>query len=130
LTEVPDVSTPVTPGSSLRFSLETAQVLANLSRRVHIRTSGQAETRSMTSVLPRAIGNLRNGIMLHPDTDITHWTGPMADEEHLTRAPCEDFFGSYPDIFETCTNPLGVHLVRDLSGWSDSVEENMEVYVR
>ena len=120
---------PVQPGSATHFELSLMQRLAGVSRSVHVRTRGDV-TRSITSVAPSLIANLRLGRSLEFQTSPADWRGPLADTTHLDHELCASF-KSFPNIFDGC-GPLGeFQLVDELSRWTAADgSEPLEVYVR
>ena len=122
-------SVVVAPGSSRHLDLELTRLLARLSRSVHIRTQGDV-ARSITSVAPQLVANLRLGLSLEFQTSASDWRGPFADTAHLDHEPCASF-ASFPNIFDGC-GPVGeFQLVGELSRWTAAEgPEPLEVYVR
>jgi len=119
----------VAPGSSTYFEAELTGLLAQLSRSVHIRTQGDV-TRSITSVAPRLIANLRQGLSLEYGTSVSDWEGPFANPTYLGQSGCSTN-KFYPEVFDGCGMTGALQLVDDFSHWTaDDGPEPLEVYVR
>jgi hypothetical protein len=135
----------VAPASSTYMPSQTLLALAarGVSSQIHIRTAGQAATASITSTpdsLPMT--NLRALQILNADSgiysgsaEVTDWTGPYATAYHLWHSCGPAPYGtaaSYPDIWWSCNNGNGLHLVNMNSGWNAETPQNqpMEVYLR
>jgi hypothetical protein len=125
----------VTVGSMTHLALTDMQDLADISEQVHIRTTGNAATESVTTIpdtLP--LENLRDGIMLHWGSwSIDHWSGPLATNYYLGFS-CANWNDTWPAIYQTCGRQ-GIHLARQHSRWewqsgNTSLNLAMEVYVR
>ncbi len=144
---------PVASGSDAYLPGATAQALALAASQVHLRTTGQAATRSITSVPEtQPIINLRALHTLNAYTTINgpgspdtskYWTGPFAQDASLLWFDCglqphTSSEGAYPQIYWACDNggpPGGLHLTGPHSRWQwqggdTGKNEPMEVYVR
>jgi len=116
--------------------------LAAVSHQIHIRTTGMASTRSMTSNVDELpILNLRNGDVLNlgssmtsPSSPVAYWTGPQAATSALLWSGCSvEASAGYPQLYWACNNPGGLHLAPGVGicAWSyDAGEEPMQVFVR
>ncbi len=142
----PATSTPgmVLPGTHVHMPLEVMTVLADASSQVHVRTTGEATTRSATSTpdsLPMV--NLRLGKLLERTAaayDDAHWVmGTALTHANMTRnrnsQPCADAEAAdvgYPQIYQACDNANGLHIVGTESTWNLQAQqpEPMEVYLR
>ncbi len=128
------LSLPVTPGSARAMPLATMQLIANASTRVHIRTTGQAATRSFTTVASSTpIVNLRLGRQLeHGDSNVTlaDYTGPFATAARIGFiGPCP--VNNWPTVYHACGNQNGLHLVLAEAKWDyQTANEPMQVYVK
>jgi hypothetical protein len=121
-------SVAVAPGSSTYLEVGLTRALARLSRSVHIRTQGDV-TRSITSVAPRVVANLRLGLSLEFQTSASSWRGPFADLGHLDHESCDPL--PFPNIFSGCGPDGEFQLVGELSRWTAADgSEPLEVYVR
>jgi hypothetical protein len=135
-------STTVGTGTATYLPVAFARALAANGTQVHIRTEGLAATESITSVVNGiAIVRLREGLLLHYDAPEvnadppTEWTGPFAtDSSRLWYAcsypPFGSTLGNYPNIYHTCNNVDGLHLVNTASAWTQGAGTSLEVYVR
>lgn len=121
----------VLPTSATYMPTGRVQPLANISSQVHIRTAGNTN-RSITSVANnRIITNLRSLKVLNDSgATVSDWRGPFATNYYLSY-DCGPEPYSYPNIYWSCGNFTGLHLVTDVSAWDYSgVAEALEVYVR
>jgi hypothetical protein len=139
----------VTPLDAAYMPLTSVQSLANVSHQTHIRTTGMAATRSITSVPDtQPIVNLRQGLILNTQAVVpfggsaaAYWTGPFADASHLAFDCGVSPFGpvtpatSYPNIYWACDDGAGFHLLDVHSrfvwqGGNTALNEPLQVYVR
>ena len=134
----------VLPGSNTHMPTATMLALAMVSSQVHLRSAGQAATRSATSPpdsLP--IVNLRLGKMLERTAAAysdAHWVmGSALSHANMTRinmsqqcADAEAADRDYPDVYHACNNENGLHLLGGLSTWNlaSSPPEPLELYIR
>lgn len=134
----------VLPGTNTYMPVDTMIALATVSSQVHVRTAGQAATRSATSVadsLP--IVNLRLGKMLERTAAAysdAHWVmGSGLSVANMRRfnqsqacADAEAADADYPAIYQACNNQNGLHLLGGLSTWdlTGGSPEALELYVR
>jgi hypothetical protein len=121
--------------SGVRGHLPTAlmRLVANGATRVHVRTAGQANTRSFTTVAGSTpILNLRLAQMLNVDPfSINDYQGPITTlaPSVLTRT-CALAPRYFPNVYQACGNTNGFHWV-DESKWQlMGANENLELYVR
>ncbi|PKN54776.1 MAG: hypothetical protein CVU56_24675, partial [Deltaproteobacteria bacterium HGW-Deltaproteobacteria-14] len=125
----------VTAAAAGYLPLAEMQALAWRASQVHIRTTGQAATRSATSTADTlAIRNLRSGRILNlglatstgasPTT--AGWSGPMVPAS--TWHGCA-VSGAWPEIWWACNNGAGLHLTGSCT-WTNGAAEPMQVYVR
>ncbi len=128
----------VDTGSWAAMPVATTEALATVSTQVHLRTMGQAATRSITSTPgSQPILNLQAGRILNDSTQpwsIGDYTGPFATAAHIgfDYAGCDTSTVSYPDVYWSCNNSTGLHLTTVASRWdlSTGTNEPMELYVR
>lgn len=121
------------PGTMRHMSRDRMQPLALSATQVHIRTSGQAATRSVTSA-PNSppIVNLRAFNMLEvvnggPSASDT-WRGPMVSHVQYS---CPPLTLPYPSVFHACGNGAGIHWYDGRAEWEYQVaDEALELYVR
>jgi hypothetical protein len=119
----------VLPLSSTYLAPELTSALARSARSVHIRTRGDV-TRSITSVDPQVVLNLRSGISLERQTSPASWRGPFAEASYLDHEVCPSY-RYFPDVFDGCGPSGEFQLVDDLSRWTVmSGPEPLEVYLR
>jgi hypothetical protein len=125
-------SVPVGPGSATALPMSITRVLATGTTQVHVRTTGLAATRSVTSVASAApIVNLRNGQKLNIANYVrTDYTGPLA-LVNLDTQGCAPNPKAWPDVYHACGNGTGTHLLFTSSTWANgSANEPMQVYVK
>lgn len=124
---------PLVPGFVPTGVLTT---LANGATQVHIRSNGQAATRSATSIPNTTpIVNLRNGMSasegLEFQDPFAYWTGTMVNR--LNRSCGWDAPGAWPNTYWACGYP-GLHLQPGPPGVSrwvwEEADEALETYVR
>ena len=119
-------------GTTRHLSRANLGPLALEATQVHIRTSGQPDTRSVTSAPNTApIENLRAYEMLEiadGPSEATSWRGPLLDNIGYRCNPAGD---TYPAIFHACGNASGLHWFRGSSRWvNTTANEALELYVR
>ena len=129
----PTEGTTVTTGSSAHLSAAVVMVLAKVSSQVHIRTTGKASTRSVTSSAnSKPIQNLRAINILNLGHSLSDWGGPMTPSTYLGNTCTVS--GTYPDYsYWACGNSGGLHLNKKAaqSRWVyTGANEDMEIYVR
>lgn len=136
------VAAEVAPGTSTYLDVVTAKAIATLSSQVHVRSTNQQATESITSTADSApILNLRQGLLLNEGlsgagaaAQTALWTGPLADQSHLSFS-CATASSAYPSVYWACGNGNGMHLTTTHARWTwqgGNVANNvdMEVYVR
>ncbi|MBL8954797.1 MAG: hypothetical protein JNK82_28725 [Myxococcaceae bacterium] len=101
--------------------------------RVHLRTAGQANTRSFTTVAGSTpIVNLRLAQMLNVDPfSINDYQGPITGEmpSVLTKTcPVEARY--WPHVYQACGNMSGLHWSVDSDWQLSGPSENLELWVR
>ncbi|MFK7999984.1 MAG: fibrinogen-like YCDxxxxGGGW domain-containing protein [Polyangiales bacterium] len=122
-----------TPGTTRHLSRGNLAPLALGATQVHIRTSGQPDTRSVTSSPDSPpIVNLRAFEMLEVvadgPSDSSSWRGPLLDNIGYRCSPLAD---TYPAVFHACGNGSGLHWFRGRARWVNSdPNEALELYVR
>ncbi len=139
------VSTSITDGSGVYLPQAVVALMATSATQVHVRTTGMAATRSITSVAgAQPIINLRNGHVLNVNTTIpgagsspaAYWTGPMAATAQYLWYNCGvvpygSSVGTYPDLYWACNNGGGAHLFPNFAAWDLALpEEAIEAYLR
>jgi hypothetical protein len=121
------------PGTTQHLSRDRLRPLALGATQVHIRTSGQADTRSVTSAPGSPpIENLRAFNMLEvinagPSASDS-WSGPMLS--HIQYS-CSPLNLDYPSVFHACGNSRGIHWYNSRAEWAYQIsDEALELYVR
>ncbi|MBL8950057.1 MAG: hypothetical protein JNK82_04730 [Myxococcaceae bacterium] len=126
---------PVVSGAGPRH-LPTGlmRLIAAGATRVHLRTQGQANTRSFTTIAGSTpIVNLRLAQMLNIDPfSINDYQGPITTlmPSVLTRT-CGVAPRPWPSVYHACGNGSGLHWLTDASLWqNNAAPESLELYVR
>ncbi len=126
---------PVLSGAGTRhIPTGLMRLIAADATRVHLRTQGQANTRSFTTIAGSTpIVNLRLAQMLNIDPfSINDYQGPITTvmPSVLTRV-CAIAPRSWPSVYHACGNGSGLHWLNDASLWqNNAAPENLELYVR
>lgn len=119
------------PGTTRHLSRANLGPLALGASQVHIRTSGQADARSVTSMADTTpIENLRVFDMMETGGGgpSDSWSGPMMDNIDYRCRPARD---EYPAVFHACGNSGGLHWFRGSARWVNTdANEALELYVR
>jgi len=129
----PTQATTLSTGSSTQLSAAVIMPLAKISSQVHIRTTGKASTRSVTSKPnTKPILNLRALNILNLGHSLSNWAGPMTPATYLWNSCTVS--GTYPKYsYWACGNTGGLHLNKGASQsrWVyTAANEPMEIYVR
>ncbi|MBL8716830.1 MAG: hypothetical protein JNL79_12585 [Myxococcales bacterium] len=125
------VLVPTLTGAHAYLPIGLARVLAANAKQVHVRTTGAAATRSVTTVADsQPILNLRAGRKLNAASyALADYTGPLALAANLN-ATCASTPKGWPDVFHACGNSAGTHLLGATSSWTFTTPEPMQVYVK
>ncbi|AKU99530.1 hypothetical protein AKJ09_06194 [Labilithrix luteola] len=124
------------------LAIDVVKAIAAVSSQIHVRSTGQAATKSVTST-PNStpITNLRQGVVVNYDItgndQVGLWTGPLADANHLLfNADANAAIGAqrWPGVYWDWGG-FGFHLIDTHSSWTynntaTGGNEPMEVYVR
>lgn len=129
----------VAPGTASYMPADTMKALANLSSKVHLRTTGLAATESITSLADNEIiTNLRAGYVVNEGlvgaAQVDRWGGPFAIADRLTFS-CPTNTAVWPNVYWACGNFTGLHLMTAHSRWdwqagNTGANIEMQVYVR
>lgn len=128
------LAVPALPGSGTYLPAALMRTIAGNAKAIHLRTTAQAATRSVTSTDDSApIVNLRAGKQLNAASyALTDYTGPLATSATLDTAGCSPSpANNYPNVYHACGNSGGLHLVGDGSRWNyGTPNEPMELWVK
>ncbi len=109
---------PVLTGVRGHLPMSVARLLANLATRVHVRSAGEASTRSISTVAETTpIRNLRQGLMLTvaPWRSTDHQGVGVTASQLQVNCPSQRLF--YPSVYHACSNPNGTHWLDGDSKW-------------
>ena len=129
----PTQATTLSTGSSTHLSAAVIMPLAKISSQVHIRATGKASTRSVTSKPnTKPILNLRALNILNLGHSLSNWAGPMTPATYLWNSCTVS--GTYPNYsYWACGNSGGLHVNKGASQsrWVyTAANEPVEIYVR
>lgn len=127
---------PIVQGAPGAYAqLPIARAFANAASVLHLRTAGQAGSRSATTNAgATAMTNLRNGDLLNRTPFIAaEWTGPMTTVvPNPFNFSCTVAALNYPNIYHACNNGSGLHWLQDVSKWNNSMpaQEQLQLWVK
>jgi hypothetical protein len=126
---------PVISGTAAWVPVSVARLLAGAATQVNVRTTGQAVTRSFTTVANQPpIVNLRNGQLLNfANWAAADYTGPVTTILPNPLAfSCTPVAKGWPNVYHACGNGFGFHWLNDIARFSNSspVDEPLQVWVR
>jgi hypothetical protein len=121
---------PIIPGNAGYAQLAIARALSNAASVLHVRTAGQAASRSATTNPgATAMTNLRAGDLLNRTAFVpAEWTGPMTTVvPNPFTVGCAVSPTTYPSVYHACGNGSGFHWLPDVSKWNNSMPANEQL---